>query len=352
MSFRKIFITLMIFTLLLSSINLTFAEKSGTSLAKIQELDKAAYNFVKHITKEFNVKWNTKTLSKKIPLYNKELNLVAYLLHVVDKNLTHGYFILDAKDGSIVQFAEGESPYQSLLDQYIDYKFSKKLIKKEDIKLIYGGATFYSVAIEDGNGINIYDFGDEMVAAKSTDSLIESSTSNDSIIAPLSTGIEKYLSGVGDYDWYKGCAPTSSANLVHYWGYYKGYPSLVSGMSEQAIIDELAWLMGTNSSGATSMSDIGPAIVEYMNNKGVYYRDYTVYTYPYYSAVKNEINNDRPAVLNMYGDDSYGGDHSVTLAGYYDDVYDWVIIHDTWSSTSKKVYYEYPQNIKYMITIQ
>lgn len=155
-----------------------------------------------------------------------------------------------------------------------------------------------------------------------------------------SSSVEYSISGVPYYPWRDGCSPTAAGMVLGYWDTH-GYSNFPS---RDCLIDELAEAMGTDwpGNGATWPWNIDDGIETVCDT----------YNYPsfqasndYYvswSEVKTEVNANRPFVLSMLnGGTAIGcsqdyGEHSVTCMGYYDGSTDYVLLHDTWSTTTTR----------------
>lgn len=81
-------------------------------------------------------------------------------------------------------------------------------------------------------------------------SLLTNSLINNNLVTAGLTS--KVLSGVSDFAWYNGCAPTSAANLIYYWS-NNGYSKLTANMTSSKVINALVAYMGTDSSGSKNV---------------------------------------------------------------------------------------------------
>ncbi|MDQ7092434.1 C39 family peptidase [Desulfosporosinus sp. PR] len=151
---------------------------------------------------------------------------------------------------------------------------------------------------------------------KSWERLEGKSSSTQAISGPLNTVIEKVISGVPQYLWYRGCSPTSAGMVLGYWSSH-GYPNLHTG---NTLIDQLANAMNTTSKGATNTSDIPSGIEAVARSAGYgltihssndsYGRDYSTW-----SDWKYQIDIGKPLLANMEGATKYS-DHTVAGVGY------------------------------------
>lgn len=281
-------------------------------------------NYANELDADFS-EWR-KSEFKEYTLYNSNLEETGILYQHKDDT---GYFIYDISEDTIVEFSAGLSPYGYQLDQFkVKKNINDKNIKKEF--LIYEGATFYSYAVETTTGFEQF---------------------NDI------TYSEVYLGNVADYSWYLGCAPTSAANLIYFWD-NNGYIDLIDGLTVNQVIAHLAVFMDTdyNNGGGTTVSNINPGIIDYIEYMGYNNFSASLKTYPSFSQCKYEIDQGRPALISIINEQTFPtsadpyDDHTVTLAGY-EETYgnDYLIIHDTWAtSTPKKVYFSFRSTCKYL----
>lgn len=332
---RKSLLYLVLLILLLTS-TLSFANIKDNKDSTKNEFLNNAYL----ISSDF-FDWNNSTVFIEQPLYSKKLKNVAILYTRNHGDQSDGYFIYDLSLNKIVEFAIGNSPYSN--NEQLMKQLSSKASGSEKYQEynIYGGPSFYGCAIKSTNGVTIYS---ELSQIGSKSYVEENLQSN--ILAAV---IEKYLSGIYDFTWYNGCSPTAATNLVYYWSTI-GYPKLTSGMSSNQVNDNIASFMGTNlSTGGTNVTRIGPGLVSYVKSKGYSNFITSDVTYPSFANIKTEIDSGRPGLITLISDPTYT-DHTVTLAGYSDEWnYDYIIIHDTWSSTPKKVYHYYQSAwVKYL----
>jgi hypothetical protein len=172
------------------------------------------------------------------------------------------------------------------------------------------------------------------------------------------------LSGVPNYQWYYGCAPTSGGALVGYWDGRPGYQNLFDGdasIETQATRDmiaspnhisdpysvrhsanSIADFMQTDLAGNTDYAKIGTGLEHYIewnspNNPTKEGYDATVVTHNLnllggdlsWDLFKEEIDAQRPLLLNLIvysGGDILG--HTVVGYGYQDDMFHVAVIRD------------------------
>ena len=150
------------------------------------------------------------------------------------------------------------------------------------------------------------------------------------------------IPGVPDYEWRTGCSPTSGGMLIAYWSQqlrnlWDGVPPSSNNPDDDSdpangVIDQLATLMRTDSSGGTFVNRIPKAIKKYVKSCG--YKFKVKNQRPTFDFLKMEIEAGRPmhaGVTCGSNGDAWG--HSVVVYGYkdnpgFDD--DWIAVRDTW----------------------
>lgn len=310
-------------------------------------------------------KWSNATLSDYVPLYDLTGNIKAYGFNVLSKNESIGYIIVsnDKLDAPIPEFGVGGPlPYLNHLDQAKEVAQGKLNGNQTlgEAKYIYPSALTYLVDFPVIEGekqigtirLNLRDY--RTLTDKTNDEhrdpinyeknqkawlrLTRSTlnVSKSTIVQPMDTVIERVISGVPFYLWYRGCTPTSAAMVMAYWESH-GYPNLPTG---NALIDELAYEMGTDANGNTWISNVPPAIVDVALTHGypawAATNDGEGRAYSTYSEYINEINTGRPLLATVFGSSTYGN-HSMAGVGYrYDGYQDWIIVHDTWDTANQK----------------
>lgn len=304
--------------------------------------------------------WKGANLSDYIPLYDLEGNINAYGYNVLLNGKAIGYIIVsnNKSDAPIPEFGvggslpftnyldhakevaqkhinmnqtldDGKFIYTSVLDYLVDFTVYEGGQKKKSIRLNLSNDKILEQT--DIDIINNIDHVNKEKNQKAWSRLTTSTlgTNEQTIIQPMSLVIEKTISGVPFYKWYRGCVPTSTAMVMAYWDAH-GYSNLPTGTT---LIDELANAMGTNSKGETYLSNAPPAIVDVALNHGysswAATNDGIGRAYSTYSEYVNEINGGRPLLATVYDSTTYLN-HSMAGVGYrYDDYQDWIIVHDT-----------------------
>jgi len=158
----------------------------------------------------------------------------------------------------------------------------------------------------------------------------------------------KYPNNVGSvadpWDNWDGCSPIAASMVVAYYDSHFRTPDL-----REAIIDILHFTMGTNNKGGTKPDDIPKGVEDFyweaMNlYKNGYLRTHPTYgyeaknykfssDYQLFMFVKNEIDSNRPGLLNVVWNvnGKYVG-HSMTFVGY-DTTAKAIYVHTTWKNT-------------------
>ena len=177
-----------------------------------------------------------------------------------------------------------------------------------------------------------------------------------------------WISGVADWDWHYGCAPTAAANVLTYWS-NNGYPLLVDSVMHDVwdhfehdsddvpnVSRQLAKTMNTDTvnTGGTLVDSVAPGIME-VCNAPFWGNNYSFNSYlvgENLDTLISEINNDRPGVLGLIGHPKYH-DHAVTYCGWGPPNTNWIMIHDEWSSTPPDtvIYYWYGAGPRLVIPV-
>lgn len=126
----------------------------------------------------------------------------------------------------------------------------------------------------------------------------------------------------------------------------KGYSNLPSG---NALIDQLAIAMNTDPDNYSTPWDSMPTGIKKVAADAGYsnwssWHDGFGRSNSTYDKFTNEIFNNR-TILAHFIDSSVYGNHSVAGVGYrFDDYQQWLIIHDTWDTTTRK-YIDYASTV-------
>ena len=228
-------------------------------------------------------------------------------------------------------------------------------------RLIYHGGVKYGVELDDGTAMNVRNGKPELVDEASPSAMSfdgdrvaqdwEAATSDGVSTDSVSTQSIDWVYGVpawtehddggnswtsygtGDDEWidWDGCTPVAGSMII---AYHEGHDESDTWYREY-IIDRLHDTMQTDdSNGETFPSDIDNGFDNYTWGSNDY-NGRNIYTWTTPDFEKQEVNNDRPFLLNMNGGGSAEdrsqnyGDHTVIVVGYKDDA-DYLEIHDTW----------------------
>ncbi|MFC5775517.1 C39 family peptidase [Ectobacillus antri] len=300
--------------------------------------------------------WKNASLEKGKKLYDFDGNLTSYLFQVKNQGKDQGYIIISAIPeipGVLESTREGSNPY-------VDVKESDS---------IYVGPVLHFSKVDNEYAMSLSNKKVEKKSKlKSNAPLsyenIEKYADATSTVEPEQIGTQavtnykyKLISGVPDYTWDIGCAPTSGANIVKYWD-SRGYPNLVgTSQTTHSLIDQLATSMNTNrSTGGTSVSNMRTGMINFWGARGY---GVTVTTYSgSFSTHINEINAGRPDWVTTANHPVWG-DHAMTGVGYEEyyntSDFTWyrqVILHDTWSSTPVDYWIKWTSYFDYVIKVQ
>jgi len=371
---------------------------NGTDTSDVVSVDKAeevaAYS-IKEISGSVSnlSEWKYATLKLSTVYYDLDGKKSAYSFNVIENKQQVGHIFISAtKDNyPVLEFSKSKIPNEisefttrsrSLVQERVD-KINLESTDKEEliigeIKPLYLGPTFYYAeytlidtkgktkekvivdlpftTIVDFNESNVnvpvdekdYFFNNTYLQQQQEMRIQNANTQwaalekemADSSSYSATSSVEYSISGVPYYPWRDGCSPTAAGMVLGYWDSH-GYSNFPS---RDYLIDALADAMGTNwpGNGATWPWNIDNGIetvcdtYNYPNFQAS--NDY----YVSWSEVKTEVNANRPFVLSMLnGGTAIGcsqdyGEHSVTCMGYYDGSTDYVLLHDTWSTTTTR----------------
>ncbi|ETJ36039.1 C39 family peptidase [Clostridium butyricum] len=280
------------------------------------------------------------------PLYNFSNELIAYSVDLKNNdNNKNAYVIVskDEKDGPILQLGvDTESPYDKLSD--------------DDKTPIYDGVSRYYYQEDSSN--EYYDISnDKVIEEQEVDSLklnsqqkvrtskqpskskqlrtdlleAEDPSELKSTMSSTRSGLEAHiLTGVPDYRWRKGCAPTASAMVLK-----ALYQSDLRNTSSSELIDELADEMDTDSNGSTYTSKLYRGINNVLSSHDID-GNARLYKNPSFSKAVSQIDKNRPFILSVYnnkqslGSYSNGfGNHSMACLGYSKSSGSYLVVHDT-----------------------
>lgn len=321
---------LFIFTLSLTVILScsSFSQNVKAVGTNTSDIDLIAKNTPQYLMPESKKYWKNTIIIDKIPLYDFNNKLIAYNFDLSNNsNNQKAYVIISVSedDGPILEFGTGHySPY---------YKMNTN--KKT---LIYGGVLNY-YSNDQGN---YYDIKmNTKISSAKVSAFLNNSKHKQYVSDNINKSkIERYnienvdqsnemhsnictyaILNVPDYEWYKGCAPTSAGMVVKY-----NFSSALSNVGADTIIGQLASAMATDSSGSTVTDYIPGGIETTMAkynfstecwNEGVGKSSST------FSKYKSEIDSTRSIIVNLYNStetapsypDGFGS-HSMAGCGY------------------------------------
>ncbi len=289
--------------------------------------------------------WAGSCLGQAVPLYDVDGSVTAWGFDVLLENRAIGYVIVDASPGEgVIEFGDGCGlPWLAEVAKAMEA--ARVFGGVEGVRMLYPAALSYPVelSVHSPRGVERLfwyrsEFTDatDVLALKPRPDFTSPPTQSD--VATILS--EAYVSGVPDYGWYRGCAPTAAGNALGYW-HYSGFPNLPTS---NLLIDELAAAMGTDSSGWTYWVNVAPGILQVVSYHGYTgwrsWNDGLGRTYSTFTEFQAEINVGRPIVVYTSGSSTYG-DHFVTGVGWRIDTKNWVVVHDTWPETPTNVYVDY-----------
>lgn len=373
----------------------TASAQKTSNVVSVEKAEKVASYSIKEISKSTSnfSEWENATVKLSTVYYDLEGKKSAYSFNVIENGKQIGsIFISATKDNCpVLEFSKGKIPNEipelttrsKSLAQERANKIKLENNDKEELtigkmKLLYLGPTFYYAEynLTDAKGktkekvivdlpfSTIVNFNESNASVPANEenyffnstyiqqqeemrkqnantqwTALEKEMADSSSYS-ISSSVEKSISGVPNYSWRDGCSPTAAGMVLGYWDSH-GYSNFPS---RDYLIDALATAMGTDwpGSGSTWPYNIDDGIETVCD----------MYNYPNFQAsndylftwtkVKSEVNANRPFVLSMLnGGTSVGGtydygDHSVTCIGYSDGTNDYVLLHDTWDTTSTR----------------
>jgi len=214
---------------------------SGTSFAQDNAQDASIENHKQEIStlRDFAL-WNNAKLSYDSVVYNSQGKKLLNLYSVVSEFGVIGYMLTDIKTGTVVEFALGASPFESVFEKNITKDSIENRMNKS-VKLIRAGARYFFTV---DNFATIKDLHSSNLINENPLYAVNKTLSSQSIIVkPKGMGLEhKIISGVPDEinsGSTPGCGPVSGINIVKYWA-ANGSPNLLpSGYTKQSLYDEL-----------------------------------------------------------------------------------------------------------------
>lgn len=284
--------------------------------------------FVLEAPKDFPTtsSWIHNSIISTIPLYDINDTISAYCVDFFNEDIKQeAYMIVNITSGEpqILEFhPNGKSPYSD----------------GEQEEYYYGGFENYYVKENDNQLRNL--LTNTLVSRNIA--LLDDSAGTSYVSRGVVNGYSN-ISGVPDYQWRKGCTPTSLAMSLKY-----RFGSSVD--SQNTLIDCLANSCSTDSAGNTWDSNIKTGVSSYLSSKNItpsFCRAYSVMAVsdiPIHGAASNPlsayqsyINSNVPVIILMTGAQGTStaypngfGDHSVCGTGYYvGSTGQFVIVHTT-----------------------
>ncbi len=304
--------------------------------------------------------------------FRKELEsldgkVTAHLYNITDTKDVIGYITINPYTLDIIEYALGLSIYDA-------YLLSQNLMGMDkDMIFIYDGPSHYGISLKAHNkrfkpiiitSENIKGFNPMKHAVKlakeknvvimgmrpyiwdmyKDDAIQQERESSENGEAGVFT--EKILLDVPDFPRYRGCGPTSGANIIYYLD--KRFNRLVvDGEKPENVIRELSSRMYTTLT-ATLPTDFRDGLKAYLNSSDRYPNRFDVHWYSGFSGRKNyetlckEVKGGRPGAI-LYLASPLWGNHYVTFAGFSKittskGTSNYYIMHDNWDATPRDVY--------------
>lgn len=341
-------------------VSMTSIDTHASTIPNINEITTIAKNSPQYVLGDDKKEWEDVTASNAKPLYDFNDKLIAYSVDLrsnIDNRQAYAIISVSDQDAPVLEFCEGKtSPYDNvdtaqkcIYDGVVSY-YSEKTSTSNEKSL----NTYYNIKDNSqlsDQEVNIYrnnakskkyiSSKPEISKSERNKLIKKGSTSvanpTDNIIKPMDTILTTKILSVPDYQWTRGCSPTSAAMVLKY-----GYSSTLVNITPTSLINQLADAMGTSSSGSTSTSKVPLGILNVMSSYG---ENIAAWNDPNgagksgntFGEYCTEIDNNHPVIVNVYGNTqttpSYPDgfkDHSMAGVGYrITTSYDYVIVHDT-----------------------
>ncbi|MBG9757657.1 C39 family peptidase [Lysinibacillus sp. fkY74-1] len=345
-----------LFCLAFAFLHFSSAQAAEQEYTSITQAEDSAQEYLHIVSENSFDEWKQAKLHDGVELFDFDGNLTSYVFEVTNENGNdQGYIIVSAFPefpGVVESTREGSSPYKNVNNGdgiYVGPLLSYAKIG-DSIQDLQSNEVLEESELRSLGTLN----------NQNIEELVEETnrTIGQDMIAPFAATDYSYklISGVPDYSWYRGCAPTSGANIIKYWR-DNGYSGLVQSTTTVShLIDVLAdSYMSTNSSGGTSVSNMKSGMKKYMNDRGYSPTIGDSATFAYHKA---EINAGRPSWITTASHPVWG-DHAVTGVGF-EEYYDtsslsWkrqIIVHDTWDSTVKDYWISWSSYFDHVISIK
>jgi hypothetical protein len=311
--------------------------------------------------------WENASVNFRKELKRLDGKVTAHLYNITATNDIIGYIIIDPDTLDIIEYALGLSIYDA-------YLLSHNLTGMDkDVAFIYDSPSYYGISLkaykkglksititsENIKGFNPMKYAVKLAKEKNVvimgtrpyvwdmykDEMIPqgsraSESKGDRVFA------EKILLDVPDFQRYRGCGPTSAANIIYYLD--RSYDRLVeNGEKPENVISELSSRMYTTLT-ATLPTDFRDGLKAYLDSSNRYPNRFEVYWHSGLSGRKNyetlcqEVRGGRPGAVLYLGSPLWGN-HYVTFMGFSrittpKGTSNYYVIHDNWDATPRDVY--------------
>lgn len=336
-----------------------FSNAESTSMKDFiskSQAQNTAKEYVDIVSQNSFESWKSITLQEPTELYDFDGILTSYLFEITNKyDKDQGYIIVSALPdfpGVVESTRTGSSPYKNIKNGDGIYvgpllSFTKN---NNTFKDLHSGEIVEKNELKNKGTLTVENVKE--LAKTTKDSM-------DEIVNPdnITDYSFKLMSEVPDFLWYKGCAPTSGANIVKYWD-NNGYKNLVQDSTSGSYLIEVlarSQYMNTSSSGDTTVKNMKYGIKKYMNDRGYYPTLGDSATYNYHVS---ELKASRPTWVTTENHPVWDN-HAMTGVGY-EQFYNtsklsWtkqLILHDTWDNTPREYYIKWSSYFDHVISIK
>ncbi|AFQ19743.1 putative S-layer protein (plasmid) [Bacillus thuringiensis HD-771] len=331
----------------------SFAAENELNTITKEEAQRKAAIYVQTIGKQSYPNWINSSFSESKTLRDLDGKVKGYLFQIEKDSQDYGYVIVNGSmtGTSIIESTRvGNNPYKDIHEDHAVYTGPIQYFKKKN-GLVTSLSTNEIIPKKDLIKNKV--FKEELVYSSKNFGV---NTMQQEIYN------SKIIKDVPDYTWFVGCVPTAIANIVVYWS-KNGFPNLLkSNETSDWLIDTLGTMMGTDrgtgeSTGGvkygTYTDRIAPALQIYWNNRGYSSLDfeYSEYEKIKFDTIKRELDSGRPYGISITKHNLYK-DHYLTGIGYEEliipdlnEIYQTLIVHDTWDTTPEDVYLDYNELI-------
>ena len=382
MKARYIFLLAILFCLITAGVSINKGVYGSTPSRQVLTAEQArqwAQAWV-HRKQGMFVAWQGATVGEPVVYYDLDGRPAVYVFSVYNGSQDVGHVIIsyEALENPVLVFGRGVAPHLRCPRCVDDASLAKQGLRLTAKSMIYLGPLdfFYEVTPIDpelrAEAAAAYkrllipmgmDRPIAVTHVPSPSQVIDTpveTTPNLTSVSVASSATAVKIPGVPDYNQFKGsdygydydcasgCAPTSGANIIHFWD-KAGY----SGLAYTNWRDTVYYLrkyMKTEcdeyGNGATWSSDISPGMVEYAQSRGYNFTS-SQYCWPgtnwlgcigdaSWDIYTSQIDQSYPVLIGLTND--YYGGHGVTGVGYDNDGGQYWIVHDNWPVTPEDVY--------------